>query len=213
MDREHLESSLREIRHLLSHLHGEVTALEQNYNQVLSVLRRFETVADLDDLTGLLRRRAFFRKWQTLLEKCQSLGENCGVLMIDIDHFKKINDTHGHATGDEVLRRVSELLKRFESPRCFAGRLGGEEFAVVVAGTDAEILGAGELIRRGAERLHGPVLGADGKEAPNVEWRCTLSAGMASSSKAGYEPTRILKAADEALYQAKAKGRNQVRAA
>ncbi|MCM2322009.1 MAG: GGDEF domain-containing protein [Oligoflexia bacterium] len=213
MDREPLETSLREIRHLLSHLHGEVTALEQSYSEVLSVLRRVEGAADTDDLTGLLRRRAFFRKWELLLKKCEALGENCGVLMIDIDHFKKVNDTHGHATGDDVLKRVSGLLKQFESPRCIAGRLGGEEFAVVVQGTDAEVLGVAELIRRGAERLHGPVLDGDGKPLDKIEWKCTLSAGMASSRKLGLDPTRLLKAADEALYEAKAKGRNQVRAA
>ena len=59
--------------------------------------------------------------------------------MIDIDHFKRMNDTHGHATGDEVIKRVATLLKQFESPNCIVGRIGGEEFAVAIKGTDAEI--------------------------------------------------------------------------
>jgi diguanylate cyclase len=212
-DRERLEASLEGIRHLLSHLHGEVTALEAGYTQVLRVLRDFEGVAHIDDLTGLWRRRAFFRKWERLLEECQRLGESCGVMMIDIDHFKQVNDTHGHATGDEVIRRVAGMLKQFESPHCVAGRFGGEEFAVVMKGSDAEVLGAAEFIRRGAEKLHGPVIGSDGKPLENVEWKCTLSVGMASTSRQGFEPAALLRAADEALYAAKKKGRNQVRAA
>jgi diguanylate cyclase (GGDEF)-like protein len=215
MDREHdkLEASLAEIRHLLSHLHGEVTALEASYTQVLSVLHKFEDVANTDDLTGLLRRRAFFKTWEALLSECQRLNESCGVLMIDIDHFKKVNDTHGHATGDEVIKRVASLLKQYESPGCVVSRLGGEEFAVALKGTDAELLGVAEFIRRGAEKLHGPVIGSDGKPQPSVEWKCTLSVGMASAHKVGFDASRLLKSADEALYVAKKKGRNQVRAA
>jgi diguanylate cyclase (GGDEF)-like protein len=213
MKRDRLETSLEGIRHLLSHLHGEVTALEESYSQVLSVLRRFEGAADFDDLTGLLRRRAFFQKWQLLLDECQRLNENCGVLMIDIDHFKKVNDTHGHPTGDEVIKRVSSLLKQYESPHCIVSRFGGEEFAVVVKGTDAEVLGVAEFIRRGAEKLHGPVIGSDGTPSSTVEWKCTLSVGMASTRKEGFDATRLLKLADEALYESKKKGRNRVSAA
>ena len=134
MDREQnqMAASLEEIRHLLSHLHGEVTALESSYTQVLSVLRKFEKAVDTDDLTGLLRRRAFFQTWETLLQECQRLNEACGVLMIDIDHFKHVNDTHGHPTGDEVIKRIASLLKQYESPSCIVSRLGGEEFAVAL---------------------------------------------------------------------------------
>jgi diguanylate cyclase (GGDEF)-like protein len=213
MNREHLETSLKEIRHLLSHLHGEVTALESSYSQVLSVLHRFEHVANIDDLTGLLRRKAFFSKWEALLSECHRLGQNAGILIVDIDHFKQVNDTHGHPTGDEVIKRISSLLKQYESPNCIVSRYGGEEFAVGLRGTDAEMLGIAEFIRRNAEKLHGPVIGSDGKPSREVEWKCTISVGMASSSKVGYEGDRLLKSADEALYVAKARGRNQVRAA
>jgi diguanylate cyclase (GGDEF)-like protein len=218
MDREQptMEARLEEIRHLLSHLHGEVTALESSYTQVLSVLRKFEKVADTDDLTGLLRRRSFFQTWETLLQQCQHLNQACGVLMIDIDHFKHVNDTHGHATGDEVIKRVASLLKQYESPTCIVSRLGGEEFAVALKGTEAEILGVAEFIRRGAEKLHGPVVGpSSGDGEPllsTVEWKCTVSVGMASARNAGYDASRLLRCADEALYEAKQKGRNQVRA-
>ncbi len=210
MKQQNLEASLKGIRQLLSHLHGEVSALESSYSEILLVLRRLENVCDIDDLSGLLRRRPFFQKWEALLEECEKLNENCGVLLIDIDHFKKVNDTHGHPTGDAVIKKVSELLKQFESPHCVVGRYGGEEFAVAIRGTDPQILATAEMIRRGAERLHGPVEGAP---SANVEWTCTVSAGMASSRKDGYDAEKLLKAADEALYAAKVKGRNQVRVA
>lgn len=220
MDRKQLEASLQNIHHLLSHLNGEVTELEAGYARVLSVLERFEDAIATDDLTGLLRRNAFFKRWEALLQECQRLQLGCGVLVIDIDHFKKINDTHGHPTGDEVIKRVAGMLKQYVSPHCIAARLGGEEFALAIRGTDAEILGIAEFVRRGAERLHGPVIGPEGEKpganSGGVEWKCTLSIGMASAGSqaqsAGptYDASRLLKGADLALYQAKNKGRNRV---
>jgi diguanylate cyclase (GGDEF)-like protein len=209
-----LQQRLDGIQSVLSVLHGEVAGLETSYHQVLGVLQKLEGLVALDDLTGLLRRNAFFRKWEQLLEQCRELNESCGVLLIDIDHFKKINDTHGHPTGDEVIRRVSSLLRDFDGPGCCAGRLGGEEFAVAVRGNDAEVLGVAEMIRRGAERLHGPVVAADGSSDASVEWKCTVSVGMASTAGSRTsDPEALIRAADEALYEAKEKGRNQVRAA
>lgn len=209
MDQENLAANLKGIRQLLSHLHGEITALETSYSRVLEVLRKLEGDAAVDDLSGLFRRRTFFRKWDELLEGCRKLNENCGMLLIDIDHFKRINDTHGHPTGDEVIQRVAALVKQFETPRCFTGRYGGEEFAVAMKGSDAEILGLAEMLRRGVERLYGAVPGTEGK----VQWKCTISIGMASVAKEGYDSERIIHAADQALYEAKRRGRNQVRAA
>jgi diguanylate cyclase (GGDEF)-like protein len=230
MDRKQLnETSLEDIRHLLSHLHGEVTALEESYTQLLQVLRKIEGTANIDDLTGLLRRRAFFDGWNTLLDECQRLNQQSGVLMIDIDHFKRINDTHGHATGDEVIKKVATLLKQFESPNCVVGRMGGEEFAVAIRGTPAEISGMAEFIRRGAEKLHGPVdqphtpgseadcePGSSESSNSQTEWKCTLSVGLACVGQVTQEKpdaTRLLKAADQALYSAKNKGRNRICAA
>jgi diguanylate cyclase (GGDEF)-like protein len=194
MNQEHLEARLEEIQHLLSHLHGA-------YSEVLLALRRIEGNADLDDLTGLLRRRSFAKKWEVLLGECQDSGEDCSVLMIDIDHFKRINDTQGHPAGDEVIKRIASLLKQYESPACIAGRFGGEEFVLAIRGTEKEALGVAELIRRRAERLH------DG------ELKCTLSVGVASARQVGFDAPRLLKAADTAMYSAKNSGRNRVRRA
>jgi diguanylate cyclase (GGDEF)-like protein len=218
MDQEHMETHLEEIRHLLSQLHGEVTDLEESYSQVLQVLRKIEGAANIDDLTGLQRRRSFFQKWEALLDGCRRMNEASGVLMIDIDHFKRVNDTHGHATGDEVIRNVATLLKQFESPSCIVGRIGGEEFAVVVKGSQAEISGVAELIRKQAERLHGD----------RAELKCTVSIGVAMDTNSSLSSlpvddssrlrsrdyaTQLLGSADSALYEAKSKGRNQVRIA
>lgn len=213
MSQEHLKTSLEGIRQLLSHLHGEITALEESYSQVLLALRKFEQKSNVDDLTGLLRRSAFFETWQKLLDHCAQAQESTGFLLLDIDHFKKVNDNHGHPTGDEVLKRVSDLLRQYVSPNVVAGRLGGEEFGLAIRGTDAEVLGMAEMIRRGVERLHGPVIGSEGEPQARVQWKCTTSIGMASATKEGYDPAKLLQSADQALYQAKRRGRNQVRAA
>lgn len=200
MSQEHLETRLEQITYLLSHLHGEITALEESYSQVLLVLQKFESVCDRDDLSGLLRRGAFFQKWRTLLDECTKVHEECGVMMLDIDFFKRINDTHGHAAGDEVIRQVSALLKRFESPRCVVGRIGGEEFALAVRGSEGEVRALAEMIRQEVERTHGPV-------------SCTISVGTATSKAAEVKPELLLQAADEALYRSKQNGRNRVTAA
>lgn len=197
MDRERLEAGIEGIRHLLSHLHGEVTTLEESYSQVLLVLRRLESACDIDDLTKLLRRKAFFGKWNALLDECRKLGESCGMILVDIDHFKKINDTLGHPAGDEVIKRVSGILKKFESPACAVGRYGGEEFAMAVRGSEAEILGIAELVRKTTEQ-------------DCAEWKCTVSVGVAAAAVTGYDADKTLKSADEALYSAKNGGRNQV---
>jgi diguanylate cyclase (GGDEF)-like protein len=213
MNQERLETTLEKIRHLLSHLQGEVTTLENRYSEMLLGLRRAEQSSSRDDLTGLLRKGSFDARFKTTLDLAKKRGENCGVLMVDIDFFKQVNDNHGHPTGDEVIRRVAQLLETYMGPQSFAGRMGGEEFAIVVPGNDAEVLGVAEFIRRGAERMYGPVIGPDGAPRPGVVWKCTVSLGMASTAKEGHDPQRLIAAADAALYAAKRSGRNQVKAA
>ncbi len=212
MKQANLESALEGIRHLLSHLHGEITTLEGQYQRVLEALRRVEKKQDRDDLTGLLRRTEFFLKWKELLELCENVGEACGIMIVDVDFFKQVNDTHGHLTGDEVLKRISGVLKEYESPNCIVGRFGGEEFVVGLKSSHANSLATAERIRQDVERLHGPVLDENGLPS-KVEWRCTLSVGMASSHEHGYDAPRLLQAADKALYEAKRNGRNRVKVA
>lgn len=169
--------------------------------------RQFEVklaaAALVDSLTGLPNRRMFFESGQHELERVKRTGSELWVLMIDIDHFKKINDTAGHAVGDQVLKAVATLLNQSVRKVDLVGRLGGEEFAVVV--TDSNRMGCervGESLRQNIESLqvpgwtdiHGPVtISVGGARLLETD---TLEGG--------------LKAADEALYRAKKSGRNQV---
>lgn len=212
MDRKHLQKTLEGIRHLLSHLHGDVSLLESQYAEVLLLLRRLEKTVDVDDLTGLMRRNSFFSKWQAVLDECKSLNEECGMMMIDIDHFKSVNDTHGHPTGDEVIKNVADLLKQFESPDCLSGRYGGEEFIVGVKGSREKVEQIAEEIRAEAEQLSGPVIDTHGKPSNHRSWNCTVSIGTVSMpAKQSVDLPRLLKTADEALYEAKNAGRNRVK--
>ena len=204
-----LEAGLGEIQTLLSHLHGEITALEASYSDVLQALRKLEGAAETDDLTGLYRRRPFFQKWQNLLDACQKLNEDCGVILIDIDHFKKVNDTYGHPTGDEVIKGIASLLQKYQNPHCVVSRYGGEEFAIAVQGSEREITRLAERIREDAEGTRFLVKGS----SSGVELCCTLSVGVASSSHQGYDAPRLLQSADDALYDAKHSGRNRVKIA
>jgi diguanylate cyclase (GGDEF)-like protein len=199
-----LDQRLQGIQALLSQVHGEVETLEKTYDEVLRSLQRLEEVVDVDDLTGLLRRKAFFKRWNALLEECRLVEQECGILILDIDHFKNINDTYGHPTGDEVLKRVAQMLKEFESADIAVGRFGGEEFVVAARGTQPELNALGNEIRERAQAL----------SRAGDEWKCTLSVGVASAqSGAEYDAESLLKKADTALYEAKRGGRNQVRTA
>ena len=204
MEREHLLSeSLLSIRHLLSHLQGEVAALETSWSQVLLVLDKLEDACKVDELSGLYRRGAFFDAWSRM----QAGGHETGVILIDLDHFKSVNDTYGHACGDAVIRAVGEVLGRFQSPGwCVAGRLGGEEFAIAFRGTREELLGTAELIRRLISRLEFSC------STTASRWTCTASLGLALHAES-VSLAETLNVADQALYRAKGGGRDQVVAA
>jgi diguanylate cyclase (GGDEF)-like protein len=203
------------IQGLLTELHGDVESLGQSYSKIIELLGRLESSSQRDDLTGLLRRNAFFSKWETLLRECEQAGRECGVLLIDIDHFKRVNDTMGHATGDTVICAVAEVLQKYEAetPKALVARLGGEEFALVAEGTEAELLSLAQQIRRTVETLRGPAVKSD-SQASLKEWRCTVSIGAASSAaRRTRDAQELLHQADEALYVAKEGGRNRVSAA
>ena len=204
MDQEKLATQLGEIRQLLSHLHGEVTTLEKSYYQVLRVLRNLTQ----DSQTGFLKESAFFDQWKKFLGTCEQTSKDCGILLVDIDEFDEIRRIHGESTGDEVIERIADLLKHYTTPECLVARTGEGQFAVAMQANDPELVATAEILRRRAERLHGRVA-----KQPQVEWKCTLSAGLASARKAGFDAPRLLQAARGALQEAKKRGRNQVRAA
>jgi diguanylate cyclase (GGDEF)-like protein len=123
--------------------------------------------------------------------------------MIDIDHFKRYNDTRGHLAGDEVLRRMAEIFHRLLRVSDYAARYGGEEFLVILPDTDST------MAAQAAERLRGLVADEKFGDGPGPA-RITISIGVASTSEHESEPESLVRNADTALYRAKKAGRNRV---
>lgn len=167
--------------------------------------RLFE-MATTDSLSQLYMRRYFENRFDDELRRLLRHPEPCALLMLDIDHFKLVNDNYGHQTGDEVIRTVGRLLKDI----CRQGvdlpaRYGGEEMIVLLPQTEHEgALTVAERIREAVSALHIPAM--DPKPFPQV----TLSVGVASYGEHGTTRVELIEAADQALYRAKASGRNRV---
>jgi diguanylate cyclase (GGDEF)-like protein len=182
---------------------------------IAALLQESHQLAFRDQLTGLPARRA-------LEERMRSLGERYAIGMVDVDHFKQFNDTHGHDVGDQVLRLVGGRLAQVEGGG-IAYRYGGEEFSVLFPGsTIAEAERALEAIRGSIEIYRMAVRGADrpkqvdkgakrrGEGPIQKVLSITVSIGVAEPSDQHATPRAVLKGADEALYRAKKGGRNRV---
>lgn len=179
------------------------TALGGNFrlaHRLAAAKQRAELMAHTDELTGLDNRRAFFDRGQTLVNYCERNRLPLSVVMIDADHFKQINDRYGHAVGDTVLRNLATQLKRSLRKSDLCGRMGGEEFAMLLP--DTPLAEAAALAERFRQSYAATPADSDGTEVAN-----TVSIGVASD---GYDIDHLLHSADEALYQAKAAGRNRV---
>ena len=159
-----------------------------------------EQLAHTDVLTGLDNRRAFFEHGQTLANYCERNRLPLCVVMIDADHFKQINDRYGHAVGDAVLRHLAVQLKLNLRKSDVCGRMGGEEFAMLLP--DTSLVEATALAERFCRSYAATPMNNKGVEVAN-----TVSIGVSSD---GYDIDHLLHCADEALYQAKAAGRNRV---
>lgn len=160
-------------------------------------------LTELDDLTQLLNRREFLKRANLTLLQSQCQQHSVVVLMIDLDHFKQINDKWGHAIGDLALKKVADLLKVGLRTSDLIGRLGGEEFAVLMPNTSADQ--AAFIGQRLCERI--------AHHAWEIEARpvkLTVSVGGASCVGAMRELKELLAEADHALYRAKAEGRNRI---
>src|SRR6185436_18988434 len=164
--------------------------------------RRMHTLAMTDELTGVPNRRALLTRLAPLVEAPS--GRTHAMLITDIDHFKSINDQHGHPEGDEALKLVAARLRAEVREPAFIGRLGGEEFAVVVPDSDAE------AARQLAERFRESVMSIDTRRWL-ADRRLTVSIGVTVSRAAGDTPSHMLQRADAALYEAKRSGRNCVK--
>ncbi|HEY2539267.1 MAG TPA: sensor domain-containing diguanylate cyclase [Stellaceae bacterium] len=157
-----------------------------------------------DVLTGLFNRRYMLETCRREFSRAARAAQNVSILSLDIDHFKKFNDNHGHDAGDTVLRAVANCLDSLFRSDDVACRFGGEEFVVLLPGADiAAAVARAEQLRA---KIEGLVVRYVDKNLPRV----TVSIGVASFPEAGDAPQSVLKAADEALYRAKEGGRNRV---
>jgi diguanylate cyclase len=164
--------------------------------------QRIEELAELDDLTGSFNRRFIMRFLEDEITRAHRAGTPCSIALIDLDWFKRINDTYGHPTGDEVLRTFAiTVFANIRSVDRF-GRYGGEEFLLVLPDTSDDVA------MRLLERLRQIVAGLDWS-AFSAGMRVTLSAGLATL-RANETPDTLLARADRALYRAKAQGRNRI---
>jgi diguanylate cyclase (GGDEF)-like protein len=160
--------------------------------------------AQTDELTGLKNRRAFFEHAQQLYSYCKRNQRPLCALMLDIDHFKHINDSHGHQVGDEVLRQIGAVIRASFRETDVYGRLGGEEFAVLLVDTPIE------AARSIAEKLGQSIAKLQLVLDSELIQGMTASVGVASIGAADNDLHNLLNSADKAMYRAKSLGRNQV---
>jgi diguanylate cyclase (GGDEF)-like protein len=161
-----------------------------------------EEQATTDGLTGLVNHRTFQERFSAMLGRADRHKFPVSMILTDIDHFKKVNDTHGHPVGDEVLRRVAAILGASARKIDIVARYGGEEFAIVLEATDRA--GARQL----AERIRGDVAQQVFQSSKGT-FQVTLSLGVASYPDDASAKDVVIARADESLYAAKHGGRNR----
>lgn len=175
--------------------------LKHTTDELKKTLVELDRLARLDPLTGVLNRRSFFEGAEREFNRACRYGTIFSVLLLDIDHFKRINDTYGHLTGDRALMTLTSAISNTLRNVDFLGRYGGEEFVILLPETEApEALNVAERIRSLVAEISIPT-----QKDP---LRMTISVGVAVYESNDATVDNILDRADRALYQAKAKGRN-----
>lgn len=198
------ERLLDEYRKLLKQIRTMVKMSDKVQWKLSSLSNDLEVLSNADELTGLYNRRFFNEVYQKEWDNALGLQIPLGMLMIDIDYFKKYNDTYGHLQGDLCLKEIAAAIRKAaKRSHDFVARFGGEEFVVLLPETTSGgcVSVAGEILANVAS-LNAP---SDGR----LSGKCSVSIGVSSliPNKA-VEPEALLKAADEALYRAKDSGRN-----
>jgi len=181
---------------------ADVVAVAVENQRLLQVTRR---MAEVDGLTGVTNHRHFAVLLEREAERSRSLGQSLALLMVDVDHFKQVNDTWGHPAGDAVLRHIAQRLAQRLRRSDVVARYGGEEFAVLLPGSTAAAAATlAEQLRSEIERHPA----AAPPPAPAIE--VTASIGVAALPEHALGEAALLEAADRALYRAKRSGRNRV---
>jgi len=167
------------------------------------LVRQLEELATTDGLTGCLNKRAFLDQMEQKLLAAQRFGRKLSVIVTDLDHFKAVNDTYGHAAGDRVLQELGQVLRRVKRETDLVARFGGEEFCVLCEETDSR--GAQLLAERVREELAGAEL-----QTELGPLRVTASLGVATFPDHASTAPDLFAQGDKALYEAKHRGRNRV---
>lgn len=179
-----------------------VRALDRR-DYLISSREQFRDQATRDALTGVLNRRGILEILQRDLEGAERNGRSTGILMLDLDHFKNVNDAHGHLAGDLVLQETARRLCRKLRAHDCLGRYGGEEFLIVVPATnERELCELAERIRTSTESEPIPT--------GQINFRITFSIGAAIAKPGDRSKAKVIAVADEALYEAKKLGRNRI---
>jgi len=200
---ETLQNGQHDLADKLDSTHHYLRLYESDSRQLTDELTRVRLLSLTDELTSLPNRRAFMRRLEDEVARVQRYGFPLSFVLIDLDHFKLVNDDHGHAAGDEVLRVYSRNILSIFRHHDMVARYGGEEFAVLLPNTDSDgTIRALNKVRRRALETRWQVNG----EAHNVP---TFSAGV-SLYKPGESANAFIERADKALYRAKRLGRNRI---
>jgi diguanylate cyclase (GGDEF)-like protein len=186
-------------RDLFHYLAGQAAVSLDNVALHETVQRQAVT----DELTGLFNHRRFQEGLATEIERARRFGQGLGLVLLDIDNFKRVNDTYGHQVGDQVLAAVAHVLRENSREIDEPARYGGEELAVVLPGTDLEgAYNLAERVREGIAALEFPL---DGRGTLRV----TASFGAAAMPESADDQSMLIAAADTALYAAKRSGKNR----
>lgn len=188
----------------IGRLQKELTESRREIEDLRTEVRRARQASLVDALTGLANRRAFDERVAVCLAESSAAQAQACLIVTDVDHFKRINDSYGHAFGDRVLKAVSQVLRSIAPPQALVARIGGEEFALLLPGMDVEA--ASEI----AERARATIAASRvlrGNELTTE--RVTVSLGVARSCP-GDSPQTLLARADKAMYDSKRAGRDRV---
>jgi diguanylate cyclase (GGDEF)-like protein len=199
-----LNASLRQANAELERLNETLESLvEQKTEQLRNAIKDLKSMVERDALTGVFNRR----KFDSLLEELVTQKERLALVMLDVDHFKNLNDTHGHQAGDRVLMQVAAVAEGCLDEGQYLARYGGEEFAILLeeAAID-QALEVAEKVRLSIESHHFPI-----RDCERGYVRASL--GVASYPYQAESGSSLIAAADKALYRAKENGRNRVEAA
>lgn len=196
---------LREINSVINtneKLQNELESAKTGIAEQRRLIEELRNAVRIDSLTQLPNRAAFDERIKEFLRRLDRTNEVFSLLLVDIDYFKKVNDTYGHVNGDRILKGIASKMKENVRANDFPARYGGEEFAVILPDTDIQVAqSVAERMRQDIARTNFKL---DGKDI-----RITISGGLAES-KQGQTPEELICLADKALYRSKAEGRNRV---